>query len=100
MSAAPAVSGSVSRTAWLLPDDGIVDPVAVDLAATGNRAVRLTAAERREAAAIILAGGGSAWCIAERLKMDLAAARSLAASVITEAAVPEVPPAGREETTR
>jgi hypothetical protein len=29
-------------TSWLLPDDGIIDPVAVKIAANGARRVRLT----------------------------------------------------------
>ena len=70
-----------SRNAWLLPDDGIIDPIAVELAATGQREVRLTETERHEAAALILADGGSSWLIAKRLKMNTAAARSLAASI-------------------
>jgi hypothetical protein len=73
----------------LLPDDGIIDPIAVEIAATGQRPVRLTAAERREAAARILAEGGSPWLISRRLKMTPEAARSLAAS-IAESMAPEI----------
>jgi len=36
---------------WLLPDDGIVDDVAVDIAAHGYRRVRLTVRERELALA-------------------------------------------------
>ena len=46
-------------TSWLLPDDGIIDPVAVEIAARGTRRVRLTARERRAAAALIVARGGT-----------------------------------------
>jgi hypothetical protein len=66
------------RTAWLLPDDGILDPVAIDLAARGVRPVALTASERRVAAALILAAGGSPNTIAKRLHMAHTNARALA----------------------
>lgn len=51
----------------LLPDDGIIDLVAVDIAARGQRIVRLTARERRLAADRILAAGGDLRTVAERL---------------------------------
>jgi hypothetical protein len=44
---------------WVLPDDGIIDPIAVEIAAGGQRPVRLTRAERRATAARILAKGGT-----------------------------------------
>lgn len=70
-----------ARARWLLPEDGIIDPVAVEVAARGTRRVRLTAAERRLAAALILARGGSANDIARRLCMSGHAARALAAGI-------------------
>ena len=36
---------------WVIPDDGIIDPIAVEIAASGKRPVRLTLPERRAAAA-------------------------------------------------
>lgn len=81
-------TGKAPRNRWLLPDDGIIDPLAVELAATGQRAVRLTEAERYMAAALILAEGGSPWLISHRLKMSPDAARALAAT-ITGTTVPE-----------
>jgi hypothetical protein len=81
---------SAARDLWLLPEDGIIDPVAVEIAATGKRPVRLTASERREAAAMILAEGGSPWLISKRLKISTSIARTLAAE-IAEAAAREVP---------
>jgi hypothetical protein len=66
---------------WVLPDDGIIDPIAVEVAASGQRPVRLTRAERRAAAARILAKGGTAWTIAKRLRMSYLAASVLAASI-------------------
>ena len=70
-----------ARRKWVIPDDGIIDPVAVEIAAAGRRSVRLTLPERRAAAARILAAGGTAWTIARHLRMTYAAARVLAASV-------------------
>ena len=64
--------------AWMLPDDGIIDQVAVEIAAKGERAVALTAPERRAAAEIILARGGTVAVIAERLCMSDHAASALA----------------------
>jgi hypothetical protein len=64
--------------AWLLPDDGIIDQVAVEIAARGERRVRLTAPERRAAAEVIVARGGTVSDIAERLCMTDRAARALA----------------------
>jgi hypothetical protein len=70
-----------ARRKWVIPDDGIIDPVAVEIAAAGRRRVRLTLPERRAAAARILAAGGTAWTIARYLRMTYPAARVLAASV-------------------
>lgn len=77
-------SKSASKTArnlWVIPDDGIIDQLAVEIAASGRRPVRLTLPERRAAAARILAGGGTAWMVARRLRMSRADARVLAASI-------------------
>ena len=62
---------------WLLPEDGIVDPVAVAVTAAGTRRVRLTPAERRFAAAHILAAGGTPTTVARRLHISYASARTL-----------------------
>jgi hypothetical protein len=45
------------RSPWLLTEDGIIDPLAVELAATGARRVALTPAERLAVAARIHRGG-------------------------------------------
>ena len=70
---------------WLLPEDGIIDPVAVAVAARGQRRVALTGRERLLAAAAILAAGRGAATIAARLHVSYrtadrirAAAHSLA----------------------
>ena len=63
--------------AWMLPDDGIIDQVAVEIAAKGERPVALTAPERRAAAEMILARGGTVKDIAERLSMSDTAAGGL-----------------------
>ena len=44
---------------WRIKDDGIIDEVAVEIAAAGTRLVRLTRPEQRLAAAQILSRGGS-----------------------------------------
>jgi hypothetical protein len=71
---------------WLLPDDGIIDLIAVEIAARGTRRVRLTAPERRAAAALIVARSGTANDIARRLGMSGHAAKQLAVSVRADAA--------------
>ena len=78
------------RARWLLPEDGIIDPVAVEIAARGTRRVRLTARERRAAAALIVARGGTENDIAHRLGMSGSAARTLAASIRAGAVMGEV----------
>jgi hypothetical protein len=75
---------------WLIPDDGFIDPVAVEITAAGIRRVRLTVPERRAAAALILARGGTAGDIAARLHMSGGSAAALAASIRAGAVVGEV----------
>lgn len=72
------------RYVRILPDDGIIDPIAVEIAASGERRVRLTNAERELAAQNILAQGGGASLIARRLHVSGTIARSLAAQRETE----------------
>jgi hypothetical protein len=67
------------RGRLVLADDGIIDPVAVEIAARGMRTVALTRPERRLAAARILARGGTPYHIAARLHVSGATARALAA---------------------
>jgi hypothetical protein len=69
------------RSRWLLPEDGITDEIAIDLAATGTRPVALTPGERRAAAARILAAGGTPYRISVRLHMNTQAAHALAAEL-------------------
>lgn len=66
---------------WLLPDDGIIDPVAVEIAAAGTRPVALTRPERRAAAVLILARGGTVSDIAGRLHLNAGTARRLADAI-------------------
>lgn len=42
---------------WLLPDDGIIDELAVRIAASGARRVALTMPEREAAAALMITRG-------------------------------------------
>jgi hypothetical protein len=67
-----------TRRRFSLPEDGILDPVAIDLAARGARPVALTPAERAAAAARILARGGTAHHIARQLHVSGTTALTLA----------------------
>jgi hypothetical protein len=67
------------QPALTLRDDGIIDPVAVEIAARGTRTVALTRAERQLAAARILARGGTLHHISTRLHVSGATAVTLAA---------------------
>ena len=56
---------------WLLPDDDVLDQLAVQVAASGERKVRLTAAERLAAAILILAGRGTVRDVCVRLSLPV-----------------------------
>jgi hypothetical protein len=62
-----------------LTDDGIIDPIAVEIATRGTRTVALTQAERQLAAARILARGGTPYLISKRLHVSGTTALTLAA---------------------
>ena len=68
-----------TRRRWALTDDGIIDPIAVEIAAHGMRTVALTRAERQLAAARILARGGTPYIISKRLHVSGTTALLLAA---------------------
>lgn len=74
-----AVSGTRSLSPWLLPDDGIIDPIAVELTARGIRRVPLTHAERRVAAQAIMARGDGLNQVAKRLHVSGSTAHTLVA---------------------
>lgn len=61
----------------MLPEDHIVDEVAVHVAVSGGRPVRLTATERELAAERIMAGGGGPGQLAEQLDMSTLEAMQL-----------------------
>ena len=63
---------------WLIPDDGIVDEVAIETAVRGRRPVRLTRLERACAAALILATGGSTDDLVRQLRVSKPTACALA----------------------
>ena len=63
----------------MLADDGIIDLIAVEIAAKGTRPVALTRAERQLAATAILAGGGTPDLISKRLHVSGSTALTLAA---------------------
>jgi hypothetical protein len=68
-----------ARRRLALADDGIIDLIAVDIAARGARAVALTRAERQLAAARIVARGGTPYLISKRLHVSGTTAHALAA---------------------
>jgi hypothetical protein len=88
---------------WLIPDDGIVDDVAIEIAVRGRRPVCLTRLERSVAAALILAMGGGTRDLCERLKVTDKTACQLARqarrlqeiAAESEDAFPRLRPAGR-----
>ncbi|HEX4661888.1 MAG TPA: hypothetical protein VH307_31215 [Streptosporangiaceae bacterium] len=61
----------------LLPEDSIVDEVAVEVAVSGERPVRLTATERELAAEQLMADGGGPGLLADRLNMSTLEAMQL-----------------------
>jgi hypothetical protein len=63
----------------MLADDGIIDLIAVEIAARGKRTVALTRLERHLAAARILARGGTPYVIATPLHVSGTTALALAA---------------------
>jgi hypothetical protein len=69
------------RYGWVLPDDGIVDPIAVEIASSGIRRVALTRTERQLAAGRILASGGTPYVISKRLRVSGRTALALAAEI-------------------
>jgi hypothetical protein len=72
------VTAQPARRRLALTDDGIIDLIAVDIAARGARAVALTRAERQLAAGIILARGGTRYQISKRLHVSGTTAHTLA----------------------
>jgi hypothetical protein len=68
-----------ARRRLALTDDGIIDPIAVEIATRGARTVALTRAERQLAAARILARGGTPYVISKRLHVSGTTALRLAA---------------------
>jgi len=73
------VTARAEQDRLVLADDGIIDLIAVEIAARGTRTVALTRAERRLAAAQILARGGTPDVISKRLHVNGTTALALAA---------------------
>jgi hypothetical protein len=67
------------RDGWVLPDDGIIDPIAIEIAASGARRVALTRTERQLTAARILDSGGTPHVISRRLHVSGSTALAMAA---------------------
>ena len=72
---------TIASWPWTLPEDGILDPIAIELAARGIRPVALTPAERLTAAARILHHGGTPALIARRLCVSGTTALTLTARI-------------------
>jgi DNA-binding CsgD family transcriptional regulator len=73
------VTARRTRRRLMLADDGIIDPIAVQIAARGVRTVALTRREQQLAAARILARGGTPDLISKRLHVSGTTALALAA---------------------
>jgi len=73
------VTAQRAQHGLMLADDGIIDLIAVEIAARGTRPVALTPVERQLAAARILARGGTPHLISKRLHVSGTTARTLAA---------------------
>jgi hypothetical protein len=73
------VTAQPARRRLALSNDGIIDLIAVEIAARGARVVALTRAERQLAAACILARGGTPYLISKRLHVSGTTALTLAA---------------------
>jgi DNA-binding CsgD family transcriptional regulator len=69
------------RARWVLPEDGIVDELAIEIAAAGIRPVALTPTEQQIAAARILAAGGTPYRISRHLHISGRAAHALAEAI-------------------
>jgi len=84
----PAVTAQHTQPERVLPDDGIVDDIAVEIAASGARPVALTRTERLRAAALILARGGRPYVVSKRLRVSGATALALARLLAGDRATP------------
>ena len=73
------MTARTARRRLALADDGMIDLIAVEIAARGIRAVALTRTERRLAAARILARGGTPRLVSQRLHVSGTTALALAA---------------------
>jgi hypothetical protein len=73
----PAAARAAPHAAMLLPDDGLIDELAVSIAVSGARRVRLTPPERDLAARIMVARGADFAELAAHLGTSTAAAGRL-----------------------
>jgi hypothetical protein len=70
-----------TQSDWGLASDGIFDAVAVDVAASGDRYVRLTPTEQLSAAGLIIRAGGDAHDLQTHLGVNHIAALALLRAV-------------------
>jgi hypothetical protein len=94
------VTAPSARRRLVLTDDGIIDPVAVEIAVRGIRPVALTRAERQLAAVRILARGGTPYMVAKRLHASGTTALTLAAESADRARGKKQDPLGGTVTAR
>ena len=59
-----------ARRSWVLTDDGVIVPIAVEIAASGSCPVALTLAERQLATERVLARGGTLSLISRHRKLQ------------------------------
>jgi hypothetical protein len=77
------------RGAHLIPDDGFIDELAISIAVSGARVVRLTEAERAIAAERMIRGGADLAELAAHLGTSTAAAGRLIRTLGYRLSVPE-----------
>lgn len=87
----PKPAGPVRIAKVRLDDDGIVDLIAVDLAAKGVRPVELTETEQTAAALVMLKSGAPLALVSYRLRLSAATVRRIADAVRLESAVHDAP---------
>lgn len=83
----PKPSSPVRIVKSRLDDDGIVDPIAVELAAKGTRPVELTETEQTAAAVLMIKRGVPRPLVAYRLRLGASTVRRIAAALQLAATV-------------
>lgn len=87
--ASSPIRGAAPHAAMLLPDDGLIDELAVSIAVSGTRRVRLTPPERDLAARIMIGRGADLAELAAHLGTSTAAAGRLIRALGYRLSAPE-----------